>query len=292
MTELDRRRHAYRTDLAAESLAGRVEAARFVKGTPAQVAAGLLDLRREPRPDAPLDSQLLAGETVTLFDQKDGWAWVQNGTDGYVGYVPSAGLSRRVVPATHQVAVLRTFVYPKPDLKAPPLDVLSMTGRVAVIDEENRFSRVGRDNADGEAGEAWVYSRHLVPLDDKAPDYVATALQFLGLPYLWGGRGSLGLDCSALLQIPLARAGIPCPRDSDMQAAELGLPVQTDLDAPELRRGDFIFWPGHVAIALERDKVVHAHADAMLVTTETVAPITERVKAESGGRGVLAVRRL
>lgn len=279
MTKLDPRLHAFRPDLAAGHLKGRVEAARFVVGERRQVARGITDLRREPAAEAELNSQLLGGEVVTLYDQADGWAWVQNMTDGYVGYVPLETLSAEVRQPSHVVAVLRSFVYPQADLKTPVLDCLSMTAAVAVVREIDGFSEL--------AGGGWVYQRHLAPLDEVAPDYVATALRFLGVPYLWGGRSSLGLDCSALVQIALNRAGRPCPRDSDMQAESLGEARPPDAE-PE--RGDLIYLPDHVAIALDDWRVVHANALDMLVAIEPLADLVARFETECG-LGITAVRR-
>lgn len=290
MKPLDPRLHAYRGDLAAEALSGQVEAARFVAGEPAQVCHGIVDLRRRPAADAPLDTQLLFGEAVTRYDTSDGWAWVQSREDGYVGYMEAAALSTSFAAPSHQVAVLRTFLYPEPDLKAPPLDCLSMASPVEVVTEQGAFCEVRA----GAGGTAWIYSRHLATLDDVVPDYTATAMEFLGAPYLWGGRGSLGLDCSALVQLALARAGIACQRDSDMQAESLGqaLPYEPGSYTPAY--GDLIYSPGHVAIALDETRVVHANAHHMLVTIEPLADLLARVEAESGrapGLGIDAVRR-
>ena len=274
MTQLDPRLHAFRPDLAAQNLSGRVEATRFVAGTAAQVCRGATDLRRAPAADAPLDSQLLFGETVTCYETKNGWAWVQNRSDGYVGYLEAGALTEALAQPSHRVSVLRSFLYPEPDLKAPTLDCLSITSPVAVVAERDGFSEI--------AGGGWIYSRHLEPLDSLAPDYVAGALQFMGAPYLWGGRSSLGLDCSALIQLVMARAGIACPRDSDMQAAELGELVSNGRPQRPLQRGDLIYMPGHVVIALDEEKAVHANAHDMLVAIEPLAPVMERVARESG----------
>lgn len=287
MSELDPRLHAFRPDLADAALDGRVAAARFAAGRPAQVACGVAALRRRPDATAPQDTQLLSGETVRVFDRADGWAWVQNDADGYVGYLEEAALSDTVAPATHVVAALRSFLFPAPDLKVPPRDALTLGGAVAVAGAaEKGFLpvRIG-------AREGWVYGRHLAPRSDTAPDYVATALRFLGAPYLWGGKDSLGLDCSGLIQVVMARAGIPCPRDTDMQAAGLGRVVAEGPLAAPPARGDVIFFPGHVAIALDGTQVVHANAWQMMVGVEPLADLERRVEAESGGTGVTVVRR-
>jgi cell wall-associated NlpC family hydrolase len=279
MTELDPRLHPYRPDLAAERLKGQVEAARFVAGARHQVIRGMADLRCAPADGAGLASQLLAGEVVTVYDEKDGWAWVQNQSDGFVGYTPAETLSAEVRQPTHAVRVLRTFVYSEADLKAPPLDCLTMSGSVTVSGETDGFCELS-------AG-GWIYGRHLAPLDEPAPDYVATALEFLGAPYLWGGKGSLGLDCSALVQVALNRAGLACPRDSDLQAEGLGEARPLD-GAPE--RGDLIYCPGHVAIALDDWRVVHANAYDMLVAIEPLADLVTRIERELGC-GITAIRR-
>jgi cell wall-associated NlpC family hydrolase len=287
MSELNPRLNAYRPDLADVSLEGRVAADRFTAGRPAQVARGVAALRRAPSADAPQDTQLLSGEEVTVYDQAEGWAWVQNRTDGYVGYVVSAALGAATVAPTHSVKVPRSFLFPGPDLKLPPRDALTMTGRVAVVGAEGGYSEVAFGGQRG-----WVYSRHLAPEGEVEPDYVATALRFLGVPYLWGGKASDGLDCSGLVQVALARAGRPCPRDSDAQAESLGAELPWQPGRTELRRGDLIYFPGHVAIALDAESVVNANAHAMMVSVEPLAELEARVKQESGGTGVTAVRRL
>ena len=119
LTELDPRLNAFRYDLAAASLAGKVDAPRFAEGEKRQVTAGVAPLRHEPAATAPRDSELLFGERVTLYDERDGWAWVQNETDRYVGYVESAVLSADLFEPSHCVAALRTFVFAEADLKSP-----------------------------------------------------------------------------------------------------------------------------------------------------------------------------
>ncbi|HEX9791310.1 MAG TPA: NlpC/P60 family protein [Kiloniellales bacterium] len=289
MSTLDPRLHAYRADLAATSLRDQVSASRYVAGKPAQVVRGVADVRRRPEAAAPLDTQFLCGEQVTVYDEADGWAWAQNAADGYVGYVQSSVLGAEIHAPTHSVAVLRTFLYPEPNIKTPPVDCLSMSSPVTVAGTKDRFSevRLAKPGAGG-----WIYSTHLAAPSAVARDHLETARQFLWAPYLWGGKSSLGLDCSALIQIALNRAGIPCPRDSYMQATTVGSPVPFDTHDYTQRRGDLIYFPGHVAIATDETMVLSPNGHAMLVTIEPLADLLGRVHAESGGRGIIAVRRL
>jgi cell wall-associated NlpC family hydrolase len=276
----DPRRHAYRADLAAAALRDRVPAPRYVVGEARQIAVPVLPLRREPRFDAPLDSEALFGETVTLFDEGEGWAWVQLARDAYVGYMPSEGLARAILEPTHKVTALRTYVYPRPDSKSPPLALLSLNARLRVTGREGNYLALAHGD--------YVFAGHVAGLEENAADYVAVAEKFSGTPYLWGGRTSLGLDCSALVQLALEAAGHPCPRDADMQAVELGRPI--DWHASPLARGDLVFWDGHVGIMTSATDMLHANAHHMAVAIEPL--MHARARIEEAGYEVLCVRRL
>jgi cell wall-associated NlpC family hydrolase len=277
----DPRRHAYRASLAAESLRGRVEAPRYVEGVRRQVEASSLPLRREPRFDAILDSEALFGETLTLFDESEGWAWVQLARDGYVGYLPSEGLTSAVTTPTHRVAALRTYVYASPDIKTPPLALLSLNALLSGAGEEGRFLAL-------QSG-GFVIAEHVRKLDEPSRDFVDVALGFRGTPYLWGGRTSLGVDCSGLVQLASEAAGLSCPRDADMQANEVGR--QLDWQGPDaLARGDLVFWDGHVGIMTGAHDLVHASAYQMMVVEEPLAEARARIASSKGGE-ITGVRR-
>jgi cell wall-associated NlpC family hydrolase len=277
----DPRRHAYRDDLAAETLRGLVRAERYAKGNARQVAAPSLPLRREPRFDATLDTEALLGETVTVYDENEGWAWVQLVRDGYVGYMPSEGLSAKIVPPTHRIAVLRTYVYPRPDGKTPPLTLLSLNAHVTASGTEGKFLAL--------ASGGYVFAGHAAPVGNTESDFVAVAETFLGTPYLWGGRTSVGLDCSGLVQLAVEAAGRAAPRDADMQAAELGHAIPWRPSA-KLRRGDLVFWEGHVGIMTNAEDFLHANAFHMAVEVEPFATARRRIKV--AGYDVSCVRRL
>ncbi len=277
----DPRLHAYRADLAADRLRGLVEAERFVTGEPRQVVAASLPLRREPRFDSTLDTEALKGETVTLYAEGEGWAWVQIDRDRYVGYMPSDGLSPKIIAPTHKIAALRSYVYSEPDGKSPTLDLLSLNAFVTARAEEGRFRAL--------EGGGYVVARHTLPVGEMADDPVAIAETFVGTPYLWGGRTSIGLDCSGLVQLAAEAAGLSAPRDADMQAAELGEPVSWR-DGAELSRGDLVFWDGHVGIMTSGTQLLHANAHHMAVELEPFVAAKERIK--QAGYEVIGVRRL
>ncbi|TVR10845.1 MAG: NlpC/P60 family protein [Salinarimonadaceae bacterium] len=272
-----------RPDLAAQSLRGVVEAPRYVEPRPMRVVAPVASLRREPRPDAALDTQLLMGEPFAVFDEdKEGFAWGQSGWDAYVGYVSREALGPAEPAPTHRVAALSTPVYPGPSLKLPTETFLPINAEVAVAGEEKGYARL--------AGGGFVHAAHLAPLGTSEPDFVAVAERFLHTPYLWGGRTGLGLDCSSLVQMAMRAAGIAAPRDSDMQEAFIGEKLVAEEALSQLRRGDLVFWKGHVAIMLDDTRMIHANGHHMAVAIEPFEDARARILASSYG-AVTSVRR-
>jgi cell wall-associated NlpC family hydrolase len=264
-----------RADLAAMHLKGKIDAPRYAAGVKKRVVSPCADLRRAPLGDEGLDTQLLYGEIFTVYDEREGWAWGQSSVDGYVGYIPSDALSDATGFApTHDVAVPRTLVFPAPDIKLTPLYALFLGARVAVDRIEDIFARL----SDG----AFAIARHLMPQGALVSDSAGTAAQFLGVPYLWGGRTCLGLDCSGLMQLALARAGIAAPRDTDLQEKEVGTALDTASARKNLKRGDLVFWEGHGGIMLDGASLVHASAFHMAVVIERLGEAEARIAPVAG----------
>ena len=279
MVALDPRINPFRPDIAASHLRGHVEAKRFVEGSRHQIIEPNTALRREPSHDARLDTEALLGERVTIYETTDeGWAWGQLETDSYVGWLSSNALGAVGPAPTHKVVVPRAFAFAGPDIRLPPSAALPMGARLAVTRQDERFAITAL---------GWhVPEVYLAPLKVRRSDFVAVAECFVGAPYLWGGKTSLGLDCSGLVQISLQATGISSPRDSDMQ--ELALGKLSSLAS--LRRGDLVFWKGHVAIAIDPDTLIHANAHHMMVAAEPADDAISRIKA--AGSEVTSVRRI
>jgi cell wall-associated NlpC family hydrolase len=271
-----------RGDLAAKYLEGKVKADRFVEGVEFEVIDAIAPLHRAPASDAEQLTQALRGERVTIYDRNgEGFAWGQLVSDGYVGWLPDRALAKPAAAPTHKVTALRTLAFPGPSIKLPPSDALPFGARIAIAREDGAFA-VTRDGH-------YLPRRHLGALDANAPDFVAVAERFVGTPYLWGGKTSLGIDCSGLVQIALNAAGTGCPRDSDMQRDGLGREL-TSAEAKNLQRGDLIFWKGHVAIARDAVTIVHANAHHMATVIENTKDAMARIKA--AGSEITAIKRL
>ncbi len=278
MVALDPRIHPFRPEIAASYLKGQVEAKRFVEGSRFEVIEPSAALRRMPSHEARLDTEALFGENITVYEIEEGWAWGQLESDGYVGWLSANALAAPSVAPTHKVCVPRTFCFPASDVKLPPLAALPMGSKLAISRLDERFAITAS---------GWhVPAVHLAPVKAKAPDFVAVAETFLGVPYLWGGKTSLGLDCSGLVQVALQAAGHACPRDSDMQELALGRPIALT----EIRRGDLVFWEGHAAIARDAESIIHANAFHMMVAIEEAEGAITRIKAS--GSEVTSVKRV
>ena len=282
-SQLDPRTTPARHDLAAKHLAGVVEAQRFVEGKAYEVGASQAPVRNAPSHEATLLTEALKGERLTIYDiSEEGWAWGQLAGDGYVGFLPASALGACGPPATHKVTALRTLVLPGPSIKLPPMETLSFGCRLVIVRVDEPFAIT--------ASGGHVPIVHLAPMETMETDFVAVAERFLGTPYLWGGKTSLGVDCSGLLQLALAACGIPCPRDSDMQEQALGSALPDWRELEQLRRGDLLFWKGHVAIVRDEATLVHANAYHMAVAVEATASAIARIRAIAGE--LTSVRRL
>ena len=279
---LDPRVTPARPDLAAKQLDGIVQAQRFVTGQAFEIAAAQAPVREKPSPDAMLQTEALKGERLTIYDIRDGWAWGQLDADRYVGYLPASALGAPGPAATHKVTALRTFVFPGPSIKLPPTETLSFASRLPIARTDDTFAVT--------ATGGYVPLVHLAPLDATESDFIAVAERFLGTPYLWGGKTSLGLDCSALVQLALGACGVAAPRDTDMQEQALGSALAPADALAQLRRGDLVFWKGHVAIARDATTLLHATAHPMAVAIEPTAPAIARIRDDAGE--VTSVRRL
>lgn len=279
---MDKRLTPARPDVAAKYLEGMVEAERFVTGAEFEVADGVTSVRRDPFAGAMLDTQALRGERVTVYDRNDeGWAWGQLNSDGYVGWISDLALYPPGPAPTHKVTALRTFAFPGPSIKIPPMDTLPLGAQLSIVKMTDTFAVASNGHH--------IPKQHVAELSFVETDFVAVAERFLGTPYLWGGKSSLGIDCSGLVQIALTAAGTGCPRDSDMQESGLGRALsQAEMHA--LKRGDLIFWNGHVAIVRDADTIVHANAHHMMTAIENTKGAITRIAAT--GSEVTSIKRL
>jgi cell wall-associated NlpC family hydrolase len=273
MKKLDSRLNAYRADTADANLEGQVDSMCFVTPQVRQVIEPIVSIHKSPLANSMQLTQALMGETVKVFAEEDGWVWLQLVRDGYVGYAKSEVLSATPVTPTHRVAVPSTFLYSGPNLKSQPAVAITMNAMVRAIGETDKFSQL----SDGR----FVFTEHLKPCDHYEADFVAVAEMFRHAPYYWGGKSVYGLDCSGLVQLSLEASGIAALRDCDMQENTLGFhPMINDLDS--FKRGDLVFWDGHVGIMTDASVLLHANGHHMMVVAEPLKDAVSRIAARYG----------
>lgn len=271
---MDRRLTPFSGRVAHVSMSGMVDAP-LTEGVAAQVIVPVANLRASP--GGARDRQLLLGDAVTVIDHERGHAFVLSAKDGYCGWLAEGDLGQGSAP-THWVAVPGSHLYSGPKVQAPETAGLSLGSRIAVV---------GAEGAWASTPQGYVPTRHLRPIGDWVADPVTVAESLLGTPYLWGGNSRFGVDCSGLVQLSMHACGRACPGDSDMQMA-LGQPTPP---TEPMRRGDLIFWKGHVALAVDRDRIIHANGHTMSVAYEGIEDCIARVLADGGGP-ILARRRV
>ncbi|MGD9812227.1 MAG: NlpC/P60 family protein [Sphingobium sp.] len=275
---LDPRVNAIRGDLADISLAGILFAPHYAKAQPMHCTAPAAFLRQSSSADATAVSQLLAGETFHVLDITGGWAWGFCDHDGYVGYLERDALGEGMIRATHRVVARSAPLFAHSDIKAPVVGWRSAGARIS--------GEASGDFIVTQAGA--IHVRHLLPIERDKPDWVAAAERHVGQAYIWGGRGGGGIDCSGLVQLALGQAGVRVPRDTDLQRESIGEPIGEDVP---LRRGDLVFFPGHVGIMMDSEAMLHANAFWMSTVIEPLADVVARLRPDHD-HPILARRRV
>jgi hypothetical protein len=269
MNELDPRFTLARPEQAALALEGVVDAPRYTVPHPMRMARPSAGLHRAPDPASERMDELIYGERFDALGEQGDFLWGQARRDGYVGYVARDALTLADGLPTHRVRAIRTFAFVQPSIKSRPVGPLSLNALIRIEAEEGDFAR----DEDG----FWFWHEHLAPIGVFEPDPAAVAERFLGAPYLWGGRTSVGLDCSGLVQQALYACGQACPRDTDLQA-DLGRTVTR----AELARGDLVCWNGHIGMMLDAERLIHANGHHMAVAIEPVDDAIARIEARAG----------
>ncbi len=261
----DRRLTPATERVALDRLRGVIDRPAYTAGRPARVTVPIADLYHAPA--GARDRQVNFGADLTVIDESEGWAFVQATLDGYCGWIRAAHLGDADAPITHRVSAPATHIYSAPNLKTPETLSLSLGARLSISGRDGAFAQLVQGG--------WIPAQHITDLPAKDP--AAVAEQLIGTPYLWGGNSRWGIDCSGLAQAALAACAAPCPGDSDLQRA--AFPVAEG----EIRRNDLLFWPGHVALALDSGRMIHATGSAMAVIVEPIEAAIARIDAAGQG---------
>lgn len=261
----------WRDGIAARSLEGVLEAEVYLDPKAMSGMAPAAAIRATADAGSEQMDQLLFGERFEVLEEEGGWLFGQAARDGYVGFVEAAALAPAGPMPTHRVSALRTYAFAEPSIKSRAAGPYSINSLVTVEAVEGKLAKV--------AGAGWMTAAHLSPIGEFEDDWAAVAERFVGAPYLWGGRESVGLDCSGLIQQALFACGRACPRDTDQQQA-IGAPIE----AAAFGRGDLVFWKGHVAMGVGEGRIVHANGHHMATVVEPLAEAIARIDGAGSGQ--------
>ena len=258
-----------RRDLASTAYKAIVKRKKYVTAKLATVKSTFTPLYSNK--GSKLSTQLLYGEECDVFETKNGWSWIQSRRDNYVGYTPSINLTRKTYKPNSKVISLRTVIYTKPDIKSVTKGYLSFNSLVEVIKIKGKYSLI--------KNLGWCPSLDLVKIKSSKFNHIDLSKQYLDTPYLWGGRDSMGIDCSGLIQNLHQINNRPFPRDTDMQEIFVTNEVKYEKD---LKAGDLVFWKGHVAMMIDNSNIIHANAFHMKTAIEPLSTAKKRILKSNG----------
>ena len=258
-----------RRDLASTAYKAIVKRKKYVTAKLATVKSAFTPLYSNK--GSKLSTQLLYGEECDVFETKNGWSWIQSRRDNYVGYTPTINLTRKIYKPNSKVISLRTVIYTKPDIKSVTKGYLSFNSLVEVIKIKGKYSLI--------KNLGWCPSLDLVKIKSSKFNHIDLSKQYLDTPYLWGGRDSMGIDCSGLVQNLHQINNRPFPRDTDMQEMFVTNEVKYEKD---LKAGDLVFWKGHVAMMIDNSNIIHANAFHMKTAIEPLSTAKKRILKSNG----------
>ena len=228
-------------------------------------------MRSNPDQTSSLETECLFGETITILDNYLDWYYCELLTDNYCGWVKKKHFGEKV-QSSHRVVSNRSYLFKSNDVKSGCFNYLPLGSQICVEDFDDFWAKVYLGhNQDHKT--AYIPKKHIIKNGEKIKDWVSIAEKLIGTPYVWGGRNSIGLDCSALLQLSYQTYGENIPRNSSDQSL---LNKKVIMNKDKLERGFVIFWKGHVGIMVDEIYCVHANAFHMEVSIEPLINILER----------------
>ena len=206
-----------------------------------------------------ISSQLLYGEKFKILSTNKNWIKIKSNFDNYTGYIQNKSYSKGF-NANYKVSSLKANIYKKPNFKTNIF--LSLGSKLSVKETNKNYARIDKNK--------WIKKKDIKNINYKEKNFIKIFKKFLSIKYIWGGKSYRGIDCSALLQIFYYYNNKFFPRDTKDQIKYLKGNIKRNY-----RKGDIIFWKGHVAMCLNSKQLIHAYGPEKKVL---IMPILKTIK--------------
>tara|TARA_Y100000591_G_C21771289_1_gene665713 strand:- start:252 stop:1004 length:753 start_codon:yes stop_codon:yes gene_type:complete len=216
----------------------------------------------KPYSNSEVTSQILYGEKFKILSKKKNWIKIKTNYDNYIGFIKKDKFYNKFTP-TNKVFKLRTKIFKKKNNKFTATNnYLFFGSRIMNKNENNQFIEFDKNK--------WIKKKDIKSIDHYERNFVKILKLFINIKYLWGGKTSKGIDCSALIQIYFYYNSIFFPRDSKDQKKYCKKKLNK-----KFVKGDIIFWKGHVGMCLNNNEFIHAYGPRKKVL---IMPIDKTVK--------------
>ena len=222
-------------------------------------------------------TQLLYGETFKKLNQYKSWIKIRNDYDGYIGYIQNKKYPSNS-KNTHKISVLLSNLYSKPSFKSKNNKKLSFGSKIKVTDKKGIFYKFDK---------CWIKKKDLKKISFKQKNIFKNISMFENVKYKWGGRYFDGVDCSGLIQLFFNFNNKFCPRDAKDQIKYF----KKKTKLKNVKKGDLIFWKGHVALAVSRTNLIHGYGPLKKVITMSIKNTIYRIR-ETAHLKVTGIKRV
>ncbi len=226
-----------------------------------------INLYDKPSYNSKVGSQILYGEKFKILSKKKKFYKVKNSYDNYVGYIKSLKCTNKFRP-THKISVLksRIFKYPKIHSKHKSKKFLSFSSKIQIIKKNKNFIMFDKNK--------WLSIKDIKLINQKEKNFIKILKLFLKCKYMWGGKTFNGIDCSALIQIFYQYNNKYYPRDTKDQIKY----SKKKIKRSNFKKGDLIFWKGHIAACLNSTKLIHAYGPKKKVILMPISKTINRIE--------------
>ena len=208
-------------------------------------------------------TQLLYGDTFKKLEQKGSWIRIKNDSDNYKGYIKNKKFNLND-KSTHKIYILHANLYSKPNEKSKIKKKLSFSSKVKITHRKGQFLKFDK---------FWIKKKSLKKINFKTKNYFKNINKFINVKYKWGGKHFTGIDCSGLIQLFLNFNNKFCPRDTKDQIKYFKKKIKLQ----NIKKNDLIFWKGHVAIVLSKNKLIHAYGPLKKVVIMPIKKTIDRI---------------